>query len=90
MLHSGGPKAAPGASVREEGRYAKARTSNLSGRCGTLFRWCHQHLSTALVSSGNDGTYLRSASIKASGTMIIPIMPTVNKWLAMATSNPAT
>src|SRR5262245_3467733 len=34
------PQAAPGEFVRELGRYAKARTSNLSGRCGTLSRWC--------------------------------------------------
>jgi hypothetical protein len=47
-------------------------------------------LSTALVSSASEETDLRSASFEASGIMIIPIMPTVNKWLATATSDPAT
>jgi hypothetical protein len=47
-------------------------------------------LSTALSHHQNEETYLRSASIEASGMMIIPIMPTVNNWLAITTIKPAT
>jgi hypothetical protein len=43
-----------------------------------------------LVSSANDGTDLRSASIEGSGIMIIPVMQTVNNWLVLTTINPAT
>jgi hypothetical protein len=56
---------------------------NLSGRCGMLFRWCHQHLSSTAL----DG---RSASIQAGVTMIIPIRLPVNDCIAVGMINRVT
>ena len=82
-LTDAAPKAAPGELSVKVKPLRKGPNVNLSGRCGMLFRWCHQHLS----STARDG---RSASIQAGVTMIIPFTLSVNDCVATTIINHAT
>src|SRR5215471_16843798 len=84
-------KPLPARELRRKDATRRPERQTSAVRCGTLFRWCHQHLPTsnsAAITSDGTLSAFSKASKPTTACMIIPIMSTVNDWLAILTFNP--